>query len=419
MFVTEAVDRIEAILDELARAQGYGLGRSSRYRPIRGTAFIDQRKRFVGGDRPPQNLMTWEMFEEVRKCLVEDAERALGRERARDIDIALTAAWERDSKTALTAPGEIPKRWDALKKTYDITTARTDHPTNFYWLLYDLLYAPMLVEDRKTFYANNDAIKAALANRDPAFRQDETGYYKAWALYASLAGFCMHRLMDPRHRAYMVFLNRIFAQTRLPILKAELLTHSYYLRNLSRNSARAFEITQSDAMAEEWSVLRAYDVGRAASTYLLNGMALDGQPKEFGGKTVLCMLEKFDDFLLQHGHHVQSKIFRIVHLWPVAGAGDVDRVYVETEKLTQENSVVKQGIALGRCAHIDRLVAVVRARAHFAASRGRDGHHLVEAHGLVQKFAAYYERLDCGETKLARDVLTRYQQVQSEKQKAA
>jgi hypothetical protein len=38
---------------------------------------------------------------------------------------------------------------------------------------------------------------------------------------------------------------------------------------------------------------------------------------------------------------------------------------------------------------------------------------------LVQKFAAFYERLDGGETQLVRDVLTRYQQVQSEKQKAA
>lgn len=412
MFVTEAVDRIEACLEELAKAQGYSLGPSSRYAPLRGTDFMDQRKRYVGGDRPPQKLMTWPVFADVSKRLVDESKRVLGSARAAEIQTALAAAWERDCKIALTAPGEIPKRWHALKKAHDITLARTDHPSNFYWLLYDLIYAPMLIDDRVTFNANNDAIRAALANRDPAFRQDDEGYYKAWGLYASVAGFCLHRLVDPRHRAHVAFLNRIYAQTRLGVVKAEHLTHAHYLNNLSGLSARAFEITQSDAMAKEWHVLRAYDVGRAAYTCLMQGMELDARPKEFGGKTILHVLQDFENVLQTNNHHVQNAIFKIIRLWPAAGAGDVDKVYLETDQLLREGSVISQGKVLGRSVHVERLTALLRARVHYVASQGQNGFHLVEAHRLVSGIAGYYKRMVGGETNLIRDILAHHAQIE-------
>lgn len=336
--------------------------------------------------------MSREDFEAIRAALV-DVRGSNGLVCVSPVRLEkLDRAWLRYSVEVLATPAQTSKHWEWLKCQHDITTNRTENPTPFYWLLYDLLYEPMLRNDREVFEKNNHAILSAITHRDDVFALDEEAYWKAWSAYAGMVAFCYYRLDDEARRMkWLAQIKRIFKQQKSSILLIEFLAHGYWEDDTSRAAGRALAVRDHTPPSDEWHPWRNMELARAVSSALARGWEMNQCPPELLGMTCEKALDDTIDNLLRDGHKPQSLIFQTLRLTPSIRAGDFDKVWAECDEIVEEGRAL-----LGRFPHLERLATLAKAEAHFVASKGQRGFHLGHAHDLVSSLDGLFLRKQKG-----------------------
>lgn len=370
---------IEACLDEIARALGLNPKGKGRYFPLRSFGYGQRRRFYFSGPARARTPIRQDEFASIRTALVDvrgpNGLPCISVERL----VRLDRAWLRYRVEVLATPAQTSKHWEWLKARHDITRDRTESPTPFYWLLYELLYVPMLRDDRETFEKNNHALLSAISNRDSTFDLNEAAYWKAWTAYASIVGFCYYRLEDEERRAkWLVQLKRLFKQQKSSKLLMEVLAHGYWDDDTSRAAGRALAVSDHTPPSFEWHPWQNLELARAAASAFMRGWEPHQRPPELLGLTCQYALEVTIAKLIDDGHKPQSLIFRAVALTPAARAGDFDKVWAVSEGLLAEGRAL-----LGRFPHLERMTTLAKAQAHFVASRGQPGFHLGHAHDLV------------------------------------
>ncbi len=173
---------IEALLDKIADANGYGKGRRSRYQPLRDTNYTKVRATLFPQGQLPATLMSEELFLGIKSAL-KAAKGPDGRVCLSAADLEqLEQARKRYKRETLTAPDRLHAHWTTLAATYNVTPKRLKSQMDIYWCLYPILYEPMLRGDAETFNQNNLALLSAFNTGSAALPADIMLRTKVWGV---------------------------------------------------------------------------------------------------------------------------------------------------------------------------------------------------------------------------------------------
>lgn len=384
MYRSDLQSVIEALLDKIADANGYGKGARTRYAPLRGTQYTKVGKTLFPVGRLPEVLMKEDLFLDIRSALV-GVKCARGWPCLNTDDLAqLDRAWESYRTSTLIAPQRLHARWEELANEHNIRPNSLGCESDVYWTLYPILYVPMLLGQVDIFNKNNQAFLSGFATRHPAFPTSNAGRRLVLIVYLVVAAFCHRRLnqIDGQMRC-IGHMKALLRNERHVLMEIEMLAHDFYDDPTTTAALRAYGLARDAGMSDRWSDWDGYALGRAAISAINLGYRKDVGCDVLGGLTPIDAINKTSDILAENGNAIQAVFFSMETLLPCALEGNLDAVYKgTTDKAKQAKSI------LGESWHITEHVLGLRAIGHYQVSGGRPA-DIIQARQYVDQIGPY------------------------------
>lgn len=373
---------IDQAVDDIART----IRARSRYAPLAHLKYSNGLTRWRA--EAPTRKMPDHLFDQVRGVLLSyktaTGERVVSPERLNRID----RAWDHYRATVHALPDKVPQSWLELVADEGMDRHQLADPHLFMGMLYRRLYEPMLRGDQALFDRNYDSIRPAVMLKDALLPYDRDRYTALREIFLVCAAFCFYRFDDPREDACLAQMRADFRATRSDLLRATLLGHAYFHNPWGLAASRAMNMAiegRRIGWGGYFSPLTEY--GRAASSAIFRGFALDDRPRCLHGHTVGDALNRCVDAHDERNHLSIASTFRIVGAQAHARRGQIDAVLDVTfpVRITARN---RFGF---RVPMIDQLAYLVEAEAYFYAAKGNNRRFLIEA---GERTRCYFELQD-------------------------